>query len=370
MEDEPISLDYSQLYPEFEVVDNSEPAVVIENNVEKVAETEAPITLESLYGNEEDEQEIEEQEESEKKPEAPKNGVKKKKEEQTQLVSRLEGAIAGAKVIAQSFGLSEDVIEQLESVTDEGDLVSFYEDLSASYREHLVGELREDPIVDALLEFKDNGGNPLQLLDKFKQQQDVLSLDLSTEKNQLEIIKQKFAYEGLSPEKITKKIDRLASLGEDAIQEEAEEAKDFFSNIYEEERTQMLEQQKANNERIKQIEIQRRTLFEDKLKELKVNKVEADVLKANAFQPVKLKSGEVLPLWQAKAMQLQSDPLKFIDFVKYIEDPEKYKQTLVKQGVTSNTVNVFKKTLDIKSKPDSVLQEKSTQNKIKISFDK
>ena len=50
-----------------------------------------------------------------------------------------------------------------------------------------------------------------------------MSLDLSTEKNQLEIIKQKFAYEGLSPEKITKKIDRLASLGEDAIQEEVEE---------------------------------------------------------------------------------------------------------------------------------------------------
>lgn len=358
---EEVELSYSQLYPEFDVVDNTDvPPVVVDEPKTEEAPVEE-ITLETLFTT--DEQEVLTTEPTTKQP---------KTNAKNEVYTKLDGAIAGAKVIAKGFGLSEEVITQLESITDESDLVNFYEDLADGYKQHVVDTLKqEDPITEALLEFRDNGGNPLQLLDKFREQQDVLSLDLSTERNQKDILKQKYILEGLSPEKVEKKIDRLVALGEEALLEEAEDAKEFFSTRFEQERELMLEQQKVTNERIKQIEIQRRTLFEDKLKEFKVNKVEADSLKANAFQKVKMQSGDILPLWQAKAIQLQKNPEDFIDFVKYIEDPKKYKESLIKQGVTSNTVNVFKKTIDMKTKPDSVLDtSKPEQKRVKISFDK
>jgi hypothetical protein len=356
---------YADLYPDFEVVDNTEkqPEVVVDTPVEE-ATVKEEISLSDLYG-----EEIEEKETVTETPDV----IKKEKKQavpKEEFVTRLDGAIAGAKVIAKGFGLSEEVLTQLEQITDEADLVSFYEDLADGYKQHIIEDLKEDPITDALLEFKENGGNPLQLLDLFKEQQDVLSLDLSVPKNQISLIREKYKTDGLSPEKIEKKIERLSALGEDALLEEAEDSKTFFEEKYSQERESLLEQQKQRAERIKQIEYQRVTQFEAKAKELKLKGSELDILKANAFQKVKLKdTQEIIPLWQAKAMQLQADPENAIELMMFLENPKKYKEALVKQGVTSNTVNVFKKALDIKPKPDSVLESK-VDNKIKIKFDK
>jgi hypothetical protein len=92
---------------------------------------------------------------------------------------------------------------------------------------------RKGPYGKAIVEYEDNGGNPSDLIDLFREQRTVRQFDVSTPEGQEEFLTSYFEAQNYSTKSTDRLIKSLIDQGGDALKEEAEEKKALWDKDYE-----------------------------------------------------------------------------------------------------------------------------------------
>jgi len=87
----------------------------------------------------------------------------------------------------------------------------------------------------AIIEFEQNGGNPSELLNLFREQRDIRDYDVSSPEGQEEFLSAYMQTQGYSEKSIERTIKSLKDQGGTVLQEEAEEKKGLWDKQYDDE---------------------------------------------------------------------------------------------------------------------------------------
>lgn len=196
----------------------------------------------------------------------------------------------------------------------------------------------------AIIQFEKDGGNPAQMLELFREQRDIQNVDLTNEDNQEEVIRAYYEAQGEDSKWIDRYITRLKDDGEDVFKEDAESkhAKLLENNKAEVEN--LKSQQKAYKE--EQEEIQK-TFHSNTRKAIHSvedwsNPEKKDLEKFILSYDKKLKDGRVVNGLFLKMTEIQQDPAKYIKFAKFIQDMDKYEETVKKKAATETVKKTWK----------------------------
>lgn len=199
----------------------------------------------------------------------------------------------------------------------------------------------------AIFEYIDNGGNPDEVIDLFKEQKAVEQIAIDSEDGQKQLI-QKFYTEvyDWSPEKAKKYINTLIS--NDELESEAQEVdgkyKDFFKQEVENLQLQQkaLEQQKKDSQKqfaqTINTKLAERSDFTDKEKKLIVD----SVFKYDSALP----DGTKVNKFYLKFAEMQKNPDDYLDLVSFVMNKQAYNE---KVKVKDSNAKVEKKWSWIKS---------------------
>jgi hypothetical protein len=264
-------------------------------------------------------------------------------------------------------------IEELE-FTDE-----LYADLSQKQAQEKVKEMFNEMLDStgdygkAILTHIKNGGNPDNIIDLFKEQKEVESLDITSELTQKEII-EKYYKEvvGWSKTKIDKYLNNLEA-EEDGLEEESKEVKSKFGEIYKEKLKEIQKEQEENSkERERQEqeyinnlskEIDSFEEFTDSDKKL----VKSSLLKFNK----KLEDGSRVSDFFIKFQQIQKDPKEYIRLVHFIMDRKGFEEKIRTKEETkavSKSWNFIKGNNAINSKTSNDPDLDNKYSKISFKF--
>lgn len=183
-----------------------------------------------------------------------------------------------------------------------------------------------------------NGGNPDEIIDIFKEEKQLESFNLESERGQEEAVRKYYSeVVGWSQSKIEKYITTLKS-EEDALKDESKEVTTKFDEI----RTARL--QKIQEEQAEKINEQKRLQREyiDKLtgtidQSKDLNDKEKKVIKSSVLNYTKkLPNGTPVNELYYKIYQIQQDPKEYLEFIQFVIDRDGYKKKIqvAKDGET------------------------------------
>lgn len=196
----------------------------------------------------------------------------------------------------------------------------------------------------AIIEFEKNGGNPTQLLDLFREQRDIQNVDLSDQDNQEEVIKAYYEAQGEDDEWIRDYVDSLKDRGDEAFKKDAEKKHSKLLEVNKQEVAQLQAQQK--NFQLEQEEAQKyfqtNTRKAIHSKEDWSNSEKKDLEKFLLAYDKRLPDGRIVNSLFLKMTEIQQDPAKYIEFAKFIQDMDKYKEGVKKQAATETVKKQWK----------------------------
>lgn len=223
----------------------------------------------------------------------------------------------------KDFVDSETVLAQL---TEEG-----YAELATRQNEELRNEIREETIGatgdygKAIIDYVENGGNPDEVIDIFKEQKRVESIAIDTEDGQKNLIEKYYTevYDW-TPEKTKKYINNLIS--SDELESEAKEVDTKYKEYFKQEvatlQLQAQADKKASQEREKAFiqtinnKLLERKDFTDKDRKL----IQDSVFKYDAA----LADGTKVNRFYLKFAEMQKNPDDYLDLVNFVMDKEGY----------------------------------------------
>ena len=202
----------------------------------------------------------------------------------------------------------------------------------------------------AILDYIENGGDPDQIIDLFKERKEVVEFDISNEDAQKELVTKyyKEVY-GWKPERIKKTIDALA-LEEDGLETEAQEVKSKYDEHYKKQVAEASEQQEQQRKAFEAEQVRRQQVFETSIKDAikayevddsRKTLIEQSILKKSK----KLSDGTKVSELDLKFAEWQRDPKKFIELAEFILDQETYlkrKEQQIQNKVVNKTYNFVK----------------------------
>lgn len=187
-----------------------------------------------------------------------------------------------------------------------------------------------------------NGGNPDEVIDIFKEQQQVNQIDTSTETGK-QVLIEKYYKEvvGHKPEKVEKLIKRLISDNE--IDSEFNDVKELYDKHYEERLREVEEETK---------EQQRQQLVEKEAFVSNINKALSEdtsitpkerTLIANSILEFKhnLGGGRKVNDFYLKVAEIQQNPKEYIRLVRFVMDREGYEKSLEVKKETKIAKDTF-----------------------------
>lgn len=186
----------------------------------------------------------------------------------------------------------------------------------------------------AIIEFEKNGGNPAQLLELFREQRDIQNVDLSEPDNQEEVIKAYYEAQGEDDEWIKDYIESLKDRGDEAFKKDAEKKHAKLLDVNKAEVAQVQQQQagyKREQEEAQKF-FQTNTRKAIHSKEDWSNAEKKDLEKFLLSYDKRLQDGRVVNSLFLKMTEIQQDPAKYIEFAKFIQDMDKYKEGVKKQA--------------------------------------
>lgn len=234
-----------------------------------------------------------------------------------------------------------------------------YAELSAKQAEAQVQELFSE-LVDstgdygkAIISHIKNGGNPDEIIDIFKEQKQIESLDVSKDIPAEKLVEKYYSeVVGWSDAKIKRYVDSLKA-EEDGLSNEATEVQSKFKEIYDAQlakiTAQQKEQQKAKEEENRQyLSTLAQTIdsFENFTEEDK------KLIKNSVFKTTKKINGVAVNEFFAKFYDIQKDPKKYVELIHYVMAPEKYKSKIEAQEqkkITAKQWNFVKGNAAVKS---------------------
>jgi len=198
-----------------------------------------------------------------------------------------------------------------------------------------------------IAEYAANGGNPEDLIDIFKEQQQVKAIDISTEDGQKEIV---FQYQTQvlkrSPQRANKEIERL--IADKMLEDDAKEAKETIESHLKEQADNM----KADQEQAKKnFELQTKAnqkKFSDDVTKL-INddagipaEEKKEVIKLLTSFRHELPNGSKVNDFYFKLADFRKDLKKYIQMVRFVNNPERFMKSLKNDGKTAEAEKSFK----------------------------
>ena len=196
----------------------------------------------------------------------------------------------------------------------------------------------------AIIEFEKNGGNPTQLLELFREQRDIQNVDLSDQDNQEEVIKAYYEAQGEDDEWIRDYVDSLKDRGDEAFKKDAEKKHVKLLEGNKQEVAQLQVQQKQFQEEQENAQkfFQTNTRKAIHSKEDWSNSEKKDLEKFLLAYDKRLPDGRVVNSLFLKMTEIQQDPAKYVEFAKFIQDMDKYKEEVKKQATTETVKKQWK----------------------------
>lgn len=216
--------------------------------------------------------------------------------------------------------------EILATLDEEG-----YEDLALKQQEAILEESYKDKVDKtgdygkAIFEYIENGGNPDEVIDIFKEQKVVEAIPIDTEDGQKDLI-EKFYTEvyDWSLEKAKKYINTLIS--NDELESEAQEVDTKYKKFFEEEVANLQLQQKAVEQQKKEQQKQFAHTINTKLGERKdFSEKERKLIVDSIFKyDSALPDGTKVNKFYLKFAEMQKNPDDYLDLVSFVMNKQAY----------------------------------------------
>lgn len=225
--------------------------------------------------------------------------------------------------------------EEIEQITEEEFLA-----MSEQQDEFRVSQKYND-VLDrtgeygkAIIEFEKNGGNPAELLGLFREQRDILSVDLDDTDNQEEIIKAYYEAQGEEEDWINEYIESVKDRGLEYLKKDAQKKHSRLLEDNKESIAQAQAQQEAykkNQEQaVKEFELNIRKNIHGNSEFSNPEKKELE--KFLLAYNNKLNDGRLVNGFLLKMKEIQQDPQKYIKLAKFVQDMDKYEEKIKKQA--------------------------------------
>lgn len=207
------------------------------------------------------------------------------------------------------------------------DLVQEVLDSTGEYGKAIISHIRE-------------GGNPDEIIDIFKEQQQITSIDLSTEEGKIEMVGKYYSdILGWKPERVTKHLKRI--IEEKDLDTESTEIEEKYKEYY---TNQLKEVENQNNARkAEQIENQKRfqSQLSDSLTELKYSDKDKKKIVSALLDVKTLPDGKVTTDFNLKFSEIQKDPKRLIKLVDYVLDEQNFINKIKTSEQSTANANAF-----------------------------
>lgn len=232
----------------------------------------------------------------------------------------------------EDLELTQEVYAELAAKQDEFRLNKKFDELvnsTGNYGKAIISHIK-------------NGGNPDEVIDIFKEQQQVQSIDTSTETGKQSLI-EKYYKEvlGWKPEKVERTVKRLITDNE--IDTEFNDVKELWDNHYQ----QKLDKLKEDSDAQKQAALDKKKTF--------VNNVKSAIDDDGTLTPKEKKlieksildfkhtldNGQKVSDFYVKFAEMQSNPKTYVQLVRFVMDPEKFVKTLEEKADSKAAVKTF-----------------------------
>lgn len=183
----------------------------------------------------------------------------------------------------------------------------------------------------AIFNFIQNGGNPEEVIDLFKESKKIQSIDVTTEEGRTQLITDYYRGLGWSAAKVKRFID--ASVDAGTLEEDAEEVKVL---IEEDIKKQVASKQKEQEAYMAQQKEAEDTFSRNITSALKqradlTSEQKRDIAQSLLVYNKKLPNGRVVNQFTLDFATLQNNPSKYIDLVLFVKDHEGYLEALSKK---------------------------------------
>lgn len=198
-----------------------------------------------------------------------------------------------------------------------------------------------------IAEYAANGGNPEDLIDIFKEQQQVKAIDISTEDGQKEIV---FQYQTQilkrTPQRANKEIERL--IADKMLEDDAKEAKDTIETHLKEQADSMKADQETAKKNFEQQTKAQQQKFSTDVTKL-VN--DSDDIPADEKKEViklltsfrhELPNGTKVNDFYFKLAEFRKDLKNYIAMVRLVNNPARFMKSLKNDGKTAEAEKGFK----------------------------
>ena len=216
-------------------------------------------------------------------------------------------------------------------------------------KETLREELLESfgPYGKDIAEYASNGGNPEDLLDIFKEQQQVKLIDISTEEGQKEILYQyQTQFLKRSPQRANKEIER--AIADKLLEDDAKEAKEAIENHLNDEAEAM--KKEAEDAKINRLNQQKNSQirFTADVNEI-LNKSEdispdekKEIQKLLTNFRHELPNGVKVNDFYYKLAEFRKDLKNYINMVRFVNNPERFIKTIKNKSSSAAAEKAFK----------------------------
>lgn len=223
-----------------------------------------------------------------------------------------------------------------------------YADLVAKQDEYRLSNMFNE-LVDstgnygkAIIAHIKNGGNPDEIIDLFKEQQQLTQVDTSTEEGKQQLIEKYYSEVlGWKPEKVTKTVKRL--IADNEIDSEFTDVNEMYSKHYQDK----LQELNKQNEAKAQADLQRQQVFVNNIK----TALEEDATLSQQDKKLiassildfrhKLDNGQKVNDFYVKFAEMQADPKEYVDLVRFVMDKKAYKAALQRKEKTQANSGAF-----------------------------
>lgn len=228
-----------------------------------------------------------------------------------------------------------------------------FEEIELQQRAWAKDALKEElldtfgPYGRDIAEYAANGGNPEDLIDIFKEQQEVKAIDISTEEGQKEIV---FQYQTQilkrSPQRATKEIER--AIADKLLEDDAKEAKEMIEGHLSEQAEALKTQQAEAKAAFERQTKANQKKFVDDVTEI-VNKADdipvdekKEVLKLLTNFRHELPNGAKVNDFYYKLAEFRKDLKNYVNMVRFVNNPERFMKSLKNDGKTQEAEKSFR----------------------------
>ena len=300
--------------------------------------------FEEFTDDDEEIEDVEDEEvEEEEKPQKTKRT--QKAEEATEQKQGVFGVLKNTVDYLVQQGAWEDFDGREELELDENTYAQLVMAQDQRRVEGMFNELVDSTGVygKAIIDYVKSGGNPDEIIDLFKEQKQIDSINVETIDGQKDILKHYYGeVMGWKPEKVDRYINNLVLSNE--LEAEANDAKEVFANHYQK------EAKRLNAEREVALSKQREAeqAFEGNIKSAITSRKDLTPSEKKLVEHTllrydhKLPNGNMVNKFYVEFAKMQSNPQDYIDLVLFVMDKQKYDQKLATREKSQAAADAFK----------------------------